>query len=49
MLNVRNLVQNGSSADGGAHAENASSISSAWGRTVAVAVSYQFAWTKKKK
>lgn len=49
MLNVRNLVQSGSSADGGVHSSGGGSISSAWGRTVAVAVSYNFAWSQKKK
>lgn len=49
MLNVRNLMQNGSSPNGGAHSDGAASISSAWGRTVAVAVSYNFAWSQKKK
>jgi len=49
LLNVRNLIQSGNSGDGGVHSGSSSSISSAWGRTVAVAVSYQFAWTKKKK
>lgn len=49
LLNVRNLVQNGSSIDGGAHSSSSNSVSSAWGRTVAVAVSYNFAYSKKKK
>lgn len=49
MLNVRNLVQNGTSSEGGVHSSSSSSVSSSWGRTVAVAVSYNFAWTKKKK
>jgi len=48
MLNVRNLIQNGASSDGGAHSGGGGAISSAWGRTVAVGVSYNFAWSKKK-
>lgn len=49
LLNVRNLVQSGVSSEGGAHSSNSTSVASAWGRTVAVAVSYNFAWSKKKK
>lgn len=48
LLNVRNLIQNGTATDA-VHAQSSSSVASAWGRTVAVAVSYNFAWSKKRK
>jgi outer membrane receptor for ferrienterochelin and colicins len=47
LFNVHNLIQNGTLPDGGVHAGSSGPISAAWGRTVAVAVSYQFGWTKK--
>lgn len=49
MFNVRNLIQNGSTPNGGAHAPSSGPVSTAWGRTVAVSLSYTFTWTKTKK
>lgn len=48
LLNVRNLLQNGIAPNGGAHSSSAGPVSAAWGRTFALAVSYNFSWTKKK-
>ncbi len=47
LFNVRNLIQNGTLPDGGAHAGSSGPVSAAWGRTFAMAVSYNFSWSKK--